>query len=152
VLNDHSGNWHAKFATTQARQRFVLDGTGKTYYGGWSGYSGYQQFTSIGWSMAHVGRRCIAIPVWEHPYKFACYLSPRFKFRKALELLMPFRLAVLNHDMDLDIPIKSMMCWCQPGHPGRLKTDKISSGLMRDDYFWYRWTFPVWNTASFWPI
>lgn len=83
----------------------------------------------------HVGGGVTQFPVWEHPYKFDVICRPD---------LIPEGTRVINNlqigraltgEMDLDIPIKSMMCWNSNPVTQAPETDKIVKGLMDEDLF-----------------
>ena len=97
----------------------------------------------------HVGGGIAQFPVWEHPYKFDVICRPD---------LVPEGTRVINNlqigraltgEMDLDIPIKSMMCWNSNPVTQAPETDKIVKGLMRDDLFLVSAEHFISDTASY---
>ncbi len=97
----------------------------------------------------HVGGGITQFPVWEHPYKFDVICRPD---------LIPQGTRVINNlqigraltgEMDLDIPIKSMMCWNSNPVTQAPETDKIVKGLMDEDLFLVSAEHFISDTASY---
>lgn len=83
----------------------------------------------------HVGGGITQFPVWEHPYKFDVICRPDFipQGTRVINNLQIGR--ALTGEMDLDIPIKSMMCWNSNPVTQAPESDKIVKGLMDEDLF-----------------
>ncbi len=97
----------------------------------------------------HVGGGATQFPVWEHPYKFDVICRPD---------LIPEGTRVINNlqigraltgEMDLDVPIKSMMCWNSNPVTQAPETDKIVAGLMNEDLFMVSAEHFISDTASY---
>ncbi len=96
-----------------------------------------------------VGGGVMQMPVWEHPYRFDVICRPD---------LLPEGTRVVNNlqigraltgEMDLDPPIKSMMCWNSNPVTQAPECDKIVEGLMRDDLFLVSAEHFISDTASY---
>lgn len=96
-----------------------------------------------------VGGGVMQMPVWEHPYRFDVICRPD---------LIPEGTRVVNNlqigraltgEMDLDPPIKSMMCWNSNPVTQAPECDKIVEGLMRDDLFLVSAEHFISDTASY---
>ncbi len=83
----------------------------------------------------HVGGGALQFPVWEHPYKFDVICRPE---------LIPEGTQVVNNlqfgralvgELNLKIPIKSVMVWNTNPLTQSPETDKIAKGLAREDLF-----------------
>jgi anaerobic selenocysteine-containing dehydrogenase len=83
----------------------------------------------------HVGGGITQFPVWEHPYKFDVICRPDLipEGTRVINVLQIGR--ALTGELDLDIPIKSIMCWNANPVTQSPETDKIVEGLMREDLF-----------------
>ncbi|MBT5373444.1 MAG: molybdopterin oxidoreductase family protein [Rhodospirillaceae bacterium] len=83
----------------------------------------------------HVGGGITQFPVWEHPYKFDVISRPDLipEGTRVINALQVGR--ALTGEMDLDIPIKSMMFWNANPVTQAPETDKIVAGLKSDDMF-----------------
>ena len=83
----------------------------------------------------HVGGGVTQFPVWEHPYKFDVICRPDLipEGTRVINALQIGR--ALTGEMDLDIPIKSMMFWNANPLTQSPETDKIAAGLMDEDLF-----------------
>lgn len=97
----------------------------------------------------HVGGGITQFPVWEHPYKFDVICRPD---------LIPEGTQVVNNlqigrallgELDLKVPIKSMMCWNSNPVTQAPETDKIVEGLMREDLFLVSAEHFISDTASY---
>lgn len=83
----------------------------------------------------HVGGGILAMPVWEHPYRFDVICRP--------DLIPPGTRAVNNLQLGrlltgaipLDPPIRSMMVWNSNPVTQAPECDRIVEGLMREDLF-----------------
>ncbi|MEE8234164.1 MAG: molybdopterin oxidoreductase family protein [Gammaproteobacteria bacterium] len=83
----------------------------------------------------HVGGGITQFPVWEHPYKFDVICRPDLipEGTRVINVLQIGR--ALTGELDLDIPIKSIMCWNANPVTQSPEADKIVEGLMREDLF-----------------
>ena len=83
----------------------------------------------------HVGGGITQFPVWEHPYKFDVICRPDWvpENTRVINALQIGR--VLTGEIHKDIPVKSFMCWNANPVTQAPETEKIISGLMREDIF-----------------
>ncbi|MEQ8230835.1 MAG: molybdopterin oxidoreductase family protein [Gammaproteobacteria bacterium] len=83
----------------------------------------------------HVGGGILAMPVWEHPYRFDVICKPEWipPGTRAVNNLQLGRL--LTGEIPLDPPIMSMMCWNSNPVTQAPEGDKTVAGLARDDLF-----------------
>ena len=83
----------------------------------------------------HVGGGILAMPVWEHPYRFDVICKPEWipPGTRAVNNLQLGRL--LTGEIPLDPPIRSMMCWNSNPVTQAPEGDKIVAGLAREDLF-----------------
>ncbi len=97
----------------------------------------------------HVGGGITQFPVWEHPYKFDVICRPD---------LIPEGTQVVNNlqigrallgQMELKVPIRSMMCWNSNPVTQAPETDKIVEGLKREDLFLVSAEHFISDTASY---
>lgn len=97
----------------------------------------------------HVGGGITQFPVWEHPYKFDVICRPD---------LIPEGTQVVNNlqigrallgETELNVPIKSMMCWNSNPVTQAPETDKIVEGLKREDLFLVSAEHFISDTASY---
>lgn len=97
----------------------------------------------------HVGGGITQFPVWEHPYKFDVICRPD---------LIPEGTQVVNNlqigrallgELDLKVPIKSMMCWNSNPVTQAPETDKIVEGLKNEDLFLVSAEHFISDTASY---
>ncbi len=82
-----------------------------------------------------VGGGILAMPVWEHPYRFdemcrADWIPPGTRVISNLKIGRH-----LLSEMPMDPPILSMMCWNTNPVTQAPECDKIVAGLMREDLF-----------------
>ena len=96
-----------------------------------------------------VGGGATQFPVWEHPYKFDVICRPDFipEGTRVINNLQIGR--ALTGEMDLDIPIKSLMCWNSNPVTQAPETDKIVAGLMNEDLFMVSAEHFISDTASY---
>ena len=82
-----------------------------------------------------VGGGITQFPVWEHPYKFDVICRPDLvpENTRVINALQIGR--ALNNEIHDEIPIKSFMCWNANPVTQAPETEKIVSGLLRDDIF-----------------
>jgi anaerobic selenocysteine-containing dehydrogenase len=97
----------------------------------------------------HVGGGITQFPVWEHPYKFDVISRPDLipEGTRVINALQIGR--ALTGEMDLDIPIKSMMFWNANPVTQSPETDKIVAGLMDEDLFMVSAEHFISDTASY---
>ncbi|MCH8261966.1 MAG: molybdopterin oxidoreductase family protein [Proteobacteria bacterium] len=97
----------------------------------------------------HVGGGITQFPIWEHPYKFDVICRPDFipEGTRVINALQIGR--ALTGEMDLDIPIKSMMFWNANPVTQSPETDKIVKGLMNEDLFMVCAEHFITDTASY---
>ncbi len=97
----------------------------------------------------HVGGGITQFPVWEHPYKFDVICRPDLipEGTRVINALQIGR--ALTGEMDLDIPIKSMMFWNANPVTQSPETDKIVEGLLREDIFMVSAEHFISDTASY---
>ncbi len=83
----------------------------------------------------HVGGGILAMPVWEHPYRFDAICRPDWipQGTRVVNNLQIGR--ALTGEIPLDPPILSMMCWNSNPVTQAPEGDKIVRGLMREDLF-----------------
>ncbi len=97
----------------------------------------------------HVGGGATQFPVWEHPYKFDVISRPDL-IPEGTRVINAIQIGrALNGEMNLDVPIKSMMCWNANPVTQAAETDKIVEGLMREDMFLVSAEHFLSDTASY---
>jgi anaerobic selenocysteine-containing dehydrogenase len=97
----------------------------------------------------HVGGGATQFPVWEHPYKFDVISRPDL-IPEGTRVINAIQIGrALNGEMNLDVPIKSMMCWNANPVTQAAETDKIVEGLMREDLFMVSAEHFLSDTASY---
>ena len=96
-----------------------------------------------------VGGGMMQMPVWEHPYRFDVICRPDFipEGTRVVNNLQIGR--ALTGEMQLDPPIKSVMCWNSNPVTQAPECDKIVEGLMRDDLFLVSAEHFISDTASY---
>jgi anaerobic selenocysteine-containing dehydrogenase len=83
----------------------------------------------------HVGGGILQFPVWEHPYKFDVICRPDL-IPEGTPVVNILRLGrALLGELDLEVPIKSLMVWNTNPVTQSPETDKIVAGLQREDLF-----------------
>lgn len=97
----------------------------------------------------YVGGGITQFPVWEHPYKFDVICRPDLvpENTRVINALQIGR--ALNGEIHNDIPIKSFMCWNANPVTQAPETEKIISGLMREDIFMVSAEHFISDTASY---
>ena len=97
----------------------------------------------------YVGGGITQFPVWEHPYKFDVICRPDLvpKNTRVINALQIGR--ALNGEIHNDIPIKSFMCWNANPVTQAPETEKIVSGLLREDIFVVSAEHFISDTASY---
>ncbi len=97
----------------------------------------------------HVGGGATQFPVWEHPYKFDVISRPDL-IPEGTRVINAIQIGrALNGEMNLDVPIKSMMCWNANPVTQAAETDKIVEGLMREELFMVSAEHFLSDTASY---
>ena len=82
-----------------------------------------------------VGGGILAMPVWEHPYRFdemcrADWIPP------GTRVISNFKIGRhLTNEIPMDPPILSMMCWNTNPVTQAPEADKVVAGLLREDLF-----------------
>ena len=83
----------------------------------------------------HVGGGILQFPVWEQPYKFDVICRPDL-IPKGTQVVNNLQLGrVLTGEIELKVPIKSMMCWNTNPVTQSTESEKILEGLKREDLF-----------------
>ncbi len=82
-----------------------------------------------------VGGGILAMPVWEHPYKFDVICRPDW-IPEGTRVVNNLQIGRhLINEIPMDPPIKSMMCWNSNPVTQAPECDKIVQGLLREDLF-----------------
>lgn len=118
-------------------------------YGGGQAIRAITCLPALTGAWRHVGGGATQFPVWEHPYKFDVISRPDLipEGTRVINVIQIGR--ALNGEMDLDVPIKSMMCWNANPVTQSAETDKIVEGLMREDLFMVSAEHFLSDTASY---
>lgn len=96
-----------------------------------------------------VGGGILAMPVWEHPYKFDVICRPDW-IPTGTRVINNLQIGRhLTNEIPMDPPIKSMMCWNSNPVTQAPECDKIVQGLMRDDLFLVVADHFISDTASY---
>ena len=83
----------------------------------------------------HVGGGALQFPVWEHPYRFDVISRPDL-IPEGTQVVNNLQLGrVLLGEIQLKVPIRSMMVWNTNPVTQAPETDKIVKGLQREDLF-----------------
>lgn len=118
-------------------------------YGGGQAIRAVTCLPALTGAWRHVGGGATQFPVWEHPYKFDVISRPDL-IPEGTRVINAIQIGrALNGEMDLDVPIKSMMCWNANPVTQAAETDKIVEGLMRDDLFLVSAEHFLSDTASY---
>lgn len=118
-------------------------------YGGGQAIRAISCLPALVGAWRHVGGGALQFPVWEHPYKFDVICRPDL-IPEGTRVINAIQIGrALTNEMDLDIPIKSMMCWNANPVTQAAETDKIVAGLMREDLFLVSAEHFLSDTASF---
>jgi anaerobic selenocysteine-containing dehydrogenase len=96
-----------------------------------------------------VGGGILAMPVWEHPYKFDVICRPDWipPGTRVINNLQIGR--YLTNEIAMDPPIRSMMCWNSNPVTQAPECDKIVQGLLREDLFLVVADHFISDTASY---
>lgn len=118
-------------------------------YGGGQAIRAITCLPALTGAWRHVGGGALQFPVWEHPYKFDVISRPDL-IPEGTRVINAIQIGrALNGEMDLDVPIKSMMCWNANPVTQAAETDKIVEGLMREDLFMVSAEHFLSDTASY---
>lgn len=118
-------------------------------YGGGQAIRAVTCLPALTGAWRHVGGGATQFPVWEHPYKFDVMSRPDL-IPEGTRVINAIQIGrALNGDMQLDTPIKSMMCWNANPVTQAAETDKIVEGLMREDLFLVSAEHFLSDTASY---
>lgn len=123
-----------EFATTQPAA-IRLGVALERHYGGGQTIRAVTCLPALTGAWRHVGGGAQQFSVWEHPYKFDVICRP--------DLIPPGTRVVnalqigraLTGELELDTPIRSMMCWNANPVTQAPETDKIVAGLSNEDLF-----------------
>lgn len=118
-------------------------------YGGGQAIRAITCLPALTGAWRHVGGGALQFPVWEHPYKFDVICRPDL-IPEGTPVVNAIQIGrALTGEMDLKVPIKSMMCWNANPVTQAAETDKIVEGLMRDDLFLVSAEHFLSDTASY---
>ncbi|MEX1199519.1 MAG: molybdopterin oxidoreductase family protein [Methylophaga sp.] len=118
-------------------------------YGGGQAIRAITCLPALTGAWRHVGGGALQFPVWEHPYKFDVICRPDL-IPEGTQVVNAIQIGrALTGEMDLKVPIKSMMCWNANPVTQAAETDKIVEGLMRDDLFLVSAEHFLSDTASY---
>lgn len=118
-------------------------------YGGGQAIRAVTCLPALTGAWRHVGGGATQFPVWEHPYKFDVMSRPDL-IPEGTRVINAIQIGrALNGEMNLDVPIKSMMCWNANPVTQAAETDKIVEGLMREDLFMVSAEHFLSDTASY---
>lgn len=118
-------------------------------YGGGQAIRAVTCLPALTGAWRHVGGGATQFPVWEHPYKFDVISRPDM-IPEGTRVINAIQIGrALNGEMNLDTPIKSMMCWNANPVTQAAETDKIVEGLMREDLFMVSAEHFLSDTASY---
>lgn len=137
-----------EFATTQPAA-IRLGVALERNYGGGQAIRAISCLPALVGAWRHVGGGALQFPVWEHPYKFDVICRPDL-IPEGTRVINAIQIGrALTNEMNLDIPLKSMMCWNANPVTQAAETDKIVAGLMREDLFLVSAEHFLSDTASF---
>lgn len=82
-----------------------------------------------------VGGGILAMPVWEHPYRFDVICRPDW-IPQGTRVVNNLQIGRhLTNEIPMDPPIKAMLCWNSNPVTQAPECDKIVKGLLREDLF-----------------
>lgn len=137
-----------EFATTQPAA-IRLGVALERNYGGGQAIRAVTCLPALTGAWRHVGGGALQFPVWEHPYKFDVISRPDL-IPEGTPVVNAIQIGrALTGEMNLDVPIKSMMCWNANPVTQAAETNKIVEGLMRDDLFLVSAEHFLSDTASY---
>ncbi|MCX4189060.1 molybdopterin-containing oxidoreductase family protein [Methylophaga sp. OBS3] len=118
-------------------------------YGGGQAIRAITCLPALTGAWRHVGGGALQFPVWEHPYKFDVICRPDL-IPEGTQVVNAIQIGrALTGELDLQVPIKSMMCWNANPVTQAAETDKIVEGLMREDLFMVSAEHFLSDTASY---
>ncbi len=118
-------------------------------YGGSQAIRAVAGLPALTGAWRHVGGGALQFPVWEHPYKFDVICRPDL-IPKGTRVVNNLQLGrILTGEMDLDPPIKSLMCWNSNPVTQAPETEKIIAGLKREDLFMVSAEHFISDTAAY---
>lgn len=137
-----------EFATTQPAA-IRLGVALERNYGGGQAIRAITCLPALTGAWRYVGGGALQFPVWEHPYKFDVICRPDL-IPEGTQVVNAIQIGrALAGEMDLKVPIKSMMCWNANPVTQAAETDKIVEGLMREDLFLVSAEHFLSDTASY---
>ncbi len=96
-----------------------------------------------------VGGGILAMPVWEHPYRFDVMCRPDW-IPKGTRVVNNLQIGRhLTNEIPMDPPIKALMCWNSNPVTQAPECDKIVKGLLREDLFLVVAEHFITDTASY---
>lgn len=137
-----------EFATTQPAA-IRLGVALERNYGGGQAIRAIACLPALVGAWRDVGGGALQFPVWEHPYKFDVISRPDL-IPEGTPVVNAIQIGrALTGEIDLDTPIKSMMCWNANPVTQAAETDKIVAGLEREDLFLVSAEHFLSDTASY---
>ncbi len=119
------------------------------HYGGGQTIRAVTCIPALTGAWKHVGGGVTQFPVWEHPYKFDVMCRPDL-IPEGTRVISNIQIGrALTGEMDLDVPIKSMMIWNSNPVTQAPETDKIVEGLLNEDLFMVSAEHFISDTASY---
>ncbi|RME35296.1 MAG: molybdopterin oxidoreductase family protein [Gammaproteobacteria bacterium] len=105
------------------------------HYGGGQTIRAVTCIPALTGAWRHVGGGVTQSPVWEHPYRFDVICQPQW-IPEGTRVVNNLQLGrALTGELELDPPIRSLMCWNSNPVTQAPEADKIVAGLQRDDLF-----------------
>ncbi|MGR8949788.1 MAG: molybdopterin-containing oxidoreductase family protein [Gammaproteobacteria bacterium] len=119
------------------------------HYGGGQTVRAVCAIPALTGAWREVGGGIMQMPFWNHPYKSNVISQPEFipEGTRVVNNLQ-FGRALLG-ELDLDPPIKSVMCWNTNPVTQAPEADKIVKGLLREDLFLVSAEHFISDTAAF---
>lgn len=119
------------------------------HYGGGQTIRAVCALPAITGAWRHVGGGMLQMSVWEHPYDFQAICRPDWipEGTRCINNLQIGR--ALTGELELDPPIRSMMCWNSNPVTQAPEGDKIVAGLEREDLFLVVADHFISDTASY---
>jgi len=119
------------------------------HYGGGQTIRAVTCIPALTGAWRHVGGGATQFPVWEHPYKFDVMCRPDL-IPEGTRVVSNLQIGrALTGELDLDVPIKSMMCWNSNPVTQAPEADKIVEGLLNEDLFMVSAEHFISDTASY---
>ncbi len=105
------------------------------HYGGGQTIRAVTCIPALTGAWRHVGGGVTQFPVWEHPYRFDVICQPQW-IPEGTRVVNNLQLGrALTGELELDPPIRSMMCWNSNPVTQAPESEKIIEGLRREDLF-----------------